>query len=93
MALVKSMIQDREKADFFEEENRKLRLMYDKHEAEVVVEKKQAQEKVSYFESKIEHLKKLVQEEKQDLRRKEEMLDSQFTEREDHLRQTLKQER
>lgn len=62
MALMKSMVQDREKANFFEEENRKLRTMYDKHELEVEVEKKQANEKVKFYESKIEHLKTLIRE-------------------------------
>ena len=33
MTLMKSMVQDRDKASFFEDENRKLRALYDKHEA------------------------------------------------------------
>jgi len=37
------MAQVKEKSTFHEEENRKLRMMYDKHELEVAREKKQAQ--------------------------------------------------
>jgi hypothetical protein len=46
MSLMKSMIQDRDKANFFEDENRKLRSLYTRHETEVEQEKKQAQERV-----------------------------------------------
>ena len=35
MNLMKSMVQVKDNANFFEEENRKLRLMYEKHEKEV----------------------------------------------------------
>jgi hypothetical protein len=71
MALMKSMVQVKEKANFHEEENRKLRMMYEKHEIEVAREKKQAQEKVKYYESKIDHLNKMIEEERRDLRDKE----------------------
>lgn len=44
--------------------------MYDKHENEVVKEKKQATEKVKYFEVKADQLAKLLEAEREDLRDK-----------------------
>lgn len=81
MTLMKSMVQDRDKANFFEEQNRKLRDLYEKHEAEVEVEKKQAQQKVKFYEGKLEHLKRLLQGQKESLAKKEEMLEAKLNQR------------
>ena len=60
MTLMKSVIFEKDKTSFLEEQNRKLRELYDRHEKQVQTEKLQAQEKVKYYESKLEHMKKLI---------------------------------
>lgn len=71
---MKSMIQDRDKANFFEEENRKLRTMYERHEAEVEQEKKQAHERIAFYQKKYDQLKQSMEAYNNDLAQKEEML-------------------
>lgn len=54
------------------------------------VEKKQALERVKFYESKYEQLKKTVEREKQDLNEKEEMLEKKFDEREKNMKEGIK---
>lgn len=93
MTMMKSMVEVKDKANFYEEENRKLRKLYEKHEKEVDQEKKQVQEKVQYFEGRIEHLQKLLDDQKLETKDKEEILRKHFEEKEIMLRSNLEKER
>ena len=63
--------------------------MYDKHEAEVDLEKKQVQEKVEYFEGKVEHLHRLIEDMKRETAEKEDVVRKHFQEKEIMLRSNL----
>lgn len=93
MSLMKSMIQDRDKANFFEDQNRKLRTLYDRHEAQIEQERKQAQERVAFYQSKYEQLKQSLQAERNDLKEKESLLDSKLDERQRAISEANRAER
>ena len=71
MTIMKSMVQDKDKANFFEEENRKLRQLYEKHEQQMEGIKNQSEDKVKFYEGRIENMKRTLEAERDELRIKE----------------------